>query len=565
MRARPARAVEGQFDGARIDIAHQPADVLVLAGKRRTVLEVARLADGGAQFLGQLDGGELLLAQPHQAHAQLLRRLGDTLAGGTAGLGPFAQFGFGLVVFAGHAHSRGRQGRRCYNSAMPGALDAARMQELHQVVGDALAAARAAGASQAEADASAQQGLNVTVRLGEVETLEYHRDRGLAVTVYFDQRKGTASTGDLRPEAIVATVHKACTIARHTARDDCAGLAEPDDMAREVLELDLDHPWAIEPDAAVELARECEAAGRALDARIGNSEGATLATHRGLRVYGNSHGFLAGIPGTSHSLSCALIAQVGSDMQRDHWYTISRDAQRLLPPAEVGRRAATRAVARLGAQRLATQRAPVLFAPELARGLYSHFLGAIRGASQYRRSSFLLDAAGSQVFPEALQMQERPHIRGALASAPFDSEGVATRDRELVRDGVLDGYVLGSYSARKLGLRTTGNAGGIHNLLVSAPAIALSPEALIERLGTGLYVTELMGQGVNGVTGDYSRGASGFWVEGGRIVHAVHEVTIAGNLRQMFKDIAAIGADIYNSGSKSVGSVLVSRMKLAGS
>jgi len=438
------------------------------------------------------------------------------------------------------------------------------MQELHQVVSDALAAARAAGASQAEADASAQLGLNVTVRLGEVETLEYHRDRGLAVTVYFDCHKGSASTGDLRPEAIAATVAKACAIARHTARDECAGLAEPEDMAREVPELDLDHPWGIEPDAAVELARACEAAGRDLDARIGNSEGATLATHRGLRVYGNSHGFLAGLPGTSHSISCALIAQVGSDMQRDHWYSISRDAAQLLPPAEVGRRAATRALARLGARRIATQRAPVLFAPELARGLYSHFIGAIRGASQYRRSSFLLDAAGEQVFPTALQMQERPHIRGALASTPFDAEGVATRDRELVHDGVLEGYVLGSYSARKLGLRTTGNAGGIHNLLVSAPAIALAPAALLERLGTGLYVTELMGQGVNGVTGDYSRGASGFWVEGGQLAFPVHELTIAGNLREMYRDIVAVGTDVDEQGAIRCGAVLVGAMTIAG-
>ncbi|MFM2287027.1 MAG: peptidase PmbA, partial [Pseudomonadota bacterium] len=343
-----------------------------------------------------------------------------------------------------------------------------------------------------------------------------------------------------------------------------AGLAEPDDMAQEVPELDLDHPWGIEPDASVELARACEAAGRDLDARIGNSEGATLATHRGLRVYGNSHGFLAGLPGTSHSISCALIAQVGSDMQRDHWYSISRDAGQLLPPAEVGRRAATRALARLGARRIATQRAPVLFAPELARGLYSHFIGAIRGASQYRRSSFLLDAAGEQVFPTALQMQERPHIRGALASTPFDAEGVTTRDRELVHDGVLDGYVLGSYSARKLGLRTTGNAGGIHNLLVSAPAIALAPAALLERLGTGLYVTELMGQGVNGVTGDYSRGASGFWVEGGQLAYPVHELTIAGNLREMYRDIVAVGTDVDEQGAIRCGAVLVGAMTIAG-
>jgi PmbA protein len=460
--------------------------------------------------------------------------------------------------------SGGRQGRRCYNSAMSGALDTARMEELHQVVRDALGAARAAGASQAEVDASVQQGLNVTVRLGEVETLEYHRDRGVAVTVYFGHRKGSASTADLRPEAITTTVAKACAIARHTASDDCAGLAEPDDMAREVPDLDLDHPWGIEPDAAVVIARECEAAGRAVDARIANSEGATLSTQRGLRVYGNSHGFLAGLPGTSHSLSCSLIAQAGSDMQRDYWYSVSRNATQLLPAAEIGRRAARRAIARLGARRIATQRAPVLFAPELARGFYGHFIGAIRGASQYRRASFLLDAAGERLFPAAVQMRERPHLRGALASAPFDGEGVATRERTLVNDGVLDGYVLGSYSARKLGLRTTGNAGGIHNLDVHAPAITLDFEGLLRRMGTGLYVTELMGMGVNGVTGDYSRGASGYWVENGALAYPVHELTIAGNLRAMMQDVQAVGSDVDTQGAIRCGAVLLGEMTIAG-
>jgi PmbA protein len=447
---------------------------------------------------------------------------------------------------------------------MPEALDAARMDELRQVVSDALAAARTAGASQAEADASVQKGLNVTVRLDEVETLEYHRDRGVAVTVYFGHRKGSASTADLRAEAIATTVAKACAIARHTASDECAGLAEPEDMARQIPELDLDHPWGIEPDGAVEIARECEAAGRAVDARIGNSEGATLSTHRGLHVYGNSHGFLQGSPGTSHSLSCALLAQSGSDMQRDHWYSMARDATQLLPAGEVGRRAAKRALARLGARRISTQRAPVLFAPELARGLYGHFIGAIRGASQYRRASFLLDAAGEQLFPAALQMQERPHLRGALASAPFDSEGVATRDRELVRNGVLDGYVLGSYSARKLGLRTTGNAGGIHNLDVLAPALALDFEGLLARMGTGLYVTELMGMGVNGVTGDYSRGASGYWVENGQLAGPVHELTIAGQLRDIYRDIQAVGTELDLQGAIRCGAVLVGSMMIAG-
>jgi PmbA protein len=447
---------------------------------------------------------------------------------------------------------------------MPEALDAARMDELRQVAVDALAAARLAGASQAEVDASVQQGLNVTVRLGEVETLEYHRDRGVAVTVYFGHRKGSASTADLRPEAIATTVAKACAIARHTASDECAGLAEAADMATVIPELDLDHPWGIEPDAAIEVARECEAAGRAVDARISNSEGATLSTHRGLRVYGNSHGFLQGQPGTSHSLSCALLAQAGSDMQRDHWYSVSRDATQLLPPAEIGRRAATRALARLGARRVATQRAPVLFAPELARGLYGHFVGAIRGASQYRRASFLLDAAGEQLFPAAVQMHERPHLRGALASAPFDAEGVTTRDRALVEGGVLAGYVLGSYSARKLGLRTTGNAGGIHNLDVSAPQLALDQEGLLARMGTGLYVTELMGMGVNGVTGDYSRGASGYWVENGQLAWPVHELTIAGNLREIYRDIQAVGSEVDYQGAIRCGAVLIGAMTIAG-
>jgi PmbA protein len=438
------------------------------------------------------------------------------------------------------------------------------MDELRQVAVDALAAARLAGASQAEVDASVQQGLNVTVRLGEVETLEYHRDRGVAVTVYFGHRKGSASTADLRPEAIATTVAKACAIARHTASDECAGLAEAADMATVIPELDLDHPWGIEPDAAIEVARECEAAGRAVDARISNSEGATLSTHRGLRVYGNSHGFLQGQPGTSHSLSCALLAQAGSDMQRDHWYSVSRDATQLLPPAEIGRRAATRALARLGARRVATQRAAVLFAPELARGLYGHFVGAIRGASQYRRASFLLDAAGEQLFPAALQMHERPHLRGALASAPFDAEGVTTRDRALVEGGVLAGYVLGSYSARKLGLRTTGNAGGIHNLDVSAPQLALDQEGLLARMGTGLYVTELMGMGVNGVTGDYSRGASGYWVEDGQLAWPVHELTIAGNLREIYRDIQAVGSEVDYQGAIRCGAVLIGAMTIAG-
>jgi len=443
-------------------------------------------------------------------------------------------------------------------------VDATRIPQLQQVVSDALAQARALGASQADADASVQQGLSVTVRMGNVDTIEYHRDRGMAVTVYFGQRKGTASTADLGQAAVATTVAKACAIARHTASDEFAGLADAQAMAREIPDLDLDHPWEITPEQAVEVARSCEAAGLALDTRLTNSEGAALSTHQGVRVYGNSHGFLAGFPSTSHSLSCALIAQVGQDMQREQWYSVVRDATRLESGTAIGRRAATRALARLGARRIATRRAPVLFAPDMARGLLAHFVGAIRGASQYRRASFLLDSAGEQLFPSFFHLQERPHLPQALASSPFDAEGVATRDRELVHGGVLGGYVLGSYSARKLGLQTTGNAGGIHNLIASSSEASVDFEGLLARMGTGLYVTELMGQGVNGVTGDYSRGASGFWVENGALAYPVHEITIAGNLREMYRGIAALGTDVDIQGAIRCGSLLIADMTIAG-
>jgi PmbA protein len=442
-------------------------------------------------------------------------------------------------------------------------VDGSRIAELKDVVASALQEARDAGASQAEADVSLQRGLTVTVRLGEVDTIEYHRDRGLSVTVYFGKAKGSASTADLRPAAVHETVVKASAIAQHTSADDCAGLADPDALAREIPDLDLYHPWDVEPEQAVQLARECEAAGLACDARLKNSEGATVTTHSGVRVHGNSLGFLAGFPSTSHSLSCALVAQERQDMQRDYWYTVARNPAALESASAIGQRAAQRALRRLGARQLSTRRAPVLYAPELARGMFGHFIGAISGTSQYRRSSFLLNAAGQQVFPEFLDIVERPHLLQALASSPFDAEGVATRDRELVRAGVLQGYVLGSYSARKLGLSTTGNAGGIHNLLVSSGQSG-SFEQLLQLMGTGLYVTELMGQGVNGVTGDYSRGASGFWVENGAIAFPVHEVTIAGNLRDMLRNIVAVGNDVDVQGAIRTGSLLLEAMTIAG-
>jgi PmbA protein len=447
---------------------------------------------------------------------------------------------------------------------MSQAVDASRIPELRDIVAMALQEARAAGATQAEADVSLQQGLNVTVRLGEVETIEYQRDRALGITVYFQGAKGSASSADLRPEAVRAMVAKACSIARFTARDEFAGLAEAADMASSVPDLDLYHPWTLTPEDAIEMARSCEAAGMAVDARLTNSEGASVSTHRGVRVYGNSHGFLAGYPSTSHSISCVLLALEGDDMQRDYWYTASRRATDLQDLQQVGRRAGDRAIARLGARQITTRKAPVLFAADVARGFFGHLVSAVRGSSQYRKSSFLLDAAGEQVLPRFVQLNEKPHLPRAMASNPFDAEGVTTRDRDLVRSGVLQGYVLGSYSARKLGLHTTGNAGGIHNLLVSSTEGLLDLPQLFARMGSGLYVTELMGQGVNGVTGDYSRGATGFWVENGALAYPVHEVTVAGNLKQMYRGVQALGSDVDVHGAIRTGAVLVDEVTIAG-
>jgi len=436
--------------------------------------------------------------------------------------------------------------------------------QLQDVVAFALEEAARQGASQCEADANVSQGLGVTVRLGEVDTIEYQRDRGLGVTVYFGKRKGSASTADLSRKAVRETVEKACAIARYTAEDPYAGLIEPEELARDIPDLDLDHPWGLTPEEAIGIARRCEAAGLEVDQRITNSEGGSLNSQRHTGVYGNSLGFLAGVSSTSHSVSCSLIAQQGEEMQRDYWYTAARDPSDLEVPEAIGRLAGQRAVARLGSRKLSTRKAPIAFAPDMARGLFKHFTGAIRGAAQYRKASFLLNAAGEQVFPSFLQIYERPHIPKGLASNPFDDEGAATRDRDLILDGVLEGYVLGSYSARRLGLKSTGNAGGVHNLIVATPGKALDPQSFLTRMHNGLWVTELMGQGVNGVTGDYSRGASGFWVENGAIAYPVHEITIAGNLKQMYRDIVAVGSDVDIRGTVRTGSVLIGEMTIAG-
>jgi PmbA protein len=443
------------------------------------------------------------------------------------------------------------------------AAPVAEWPDLLALVDIALEEADSLGASQAEAAVSMDVGLSVTARLGEVETIEYHRDRGMAVTVYFGTHKGSASTSDLGADALRETVAKACSIARFTAEDACAGLADPADLAGgEVPDLQLSHPWDLSPERACEMAIACEAAAMGVDARITNSEGASVGTHRGFRAYGNSYGFRGAYPGTVHSVSCAVLGSENGSMERDYWYSTARDWRELEDVAQVGRRSGERTVRRLGARKLATARLPVLFSPEVARGLIGHFVGAIRGGSQYRRASFLLDAAGERIFPDWFAISERPHLPRALASAPFDHEGVRTCDREIVEGGVLLGYVLSAYSARKLGLRTTGNAGGTHNLIVHGRGRDF--EQMLALMGRGLLVTELMGQGVNGVTGDYSRGAAGFWVENGRIVHPVHEVTIAGNLKDMYRQIVEVGSDLDLRGGIRTGSILISEMTVAG-
>lgn len=445
---------------------------------------------------------------------------------------------------------------------MPNTSKMLSQADLEACVALALDEAKRLGATEAEVGVSVDSGLSVTARMRDVETLEYHRDRGMGVTVYRGKRKGSASTADVSSQVVKETVAKAYSIAGFTAEDPCAGLPEAEMLARDIPDLDLNHPWDIEPETARELAIQCEAAALDTDARIGNSEGATLSSHQGLRVFGNSLGFLAGYPSTVHSLSCAVLSQQDGDMQRDYWYSSVRDWRDLENGESIGRRAAKRALERLGARQIQTCVAPVLFVPELARGLIGHFLGAIRGGSQYRRSSFLLDAAGQQIFPSWFGCTERPHLRKALASAPFDSEGVTTQERKWVDAGVLTGYVLSTYSARKLGLKTTGNAGGVHNLVVDAGPDDFN--ALLKKMDRGLVVTELMGQGVNGVTGDYSRGAAGFWVENGAMTYPVHEITIAGNLKDMLKRIVAVGADVDNRGGIRTGSILLESMTIAG-
>ena len=448
------------------------------------------------------------------------------------------------------------------SSAAPEDDSRARLQRLAGIAEQLLAQARAAGASQAEVSCNEDSGLAVNVRMGEVETVEATRDRGIAVTVYFGTRKGSASTADLRDDSLAATVAQACAIARHTEDDPASGLADADLMATTQREFDGWHPAAFDADRAIAIALAAEAAGREIDARIGNSDGASANAGASVSVYANSHGFLGAERSTSYSIGCALIAGEGDDMQRDSWYSVALAEGDLEAPDAIGRKAAQRTLARMDPRSLPTGEVPVLFAAEMARSLVGHYLNAVSGGALYRKASFLLDSVGTRVFPDWFGIDELPFLPRGFRSAAFDAEGVATRESPLVRDGIVQRYVLGSYSARKLGLASTGNAGGVHNLQVRANADGL--DALVQGMGRGLLVTELMGQGVNAITGDYSRGAAGFWVEGGRIAYPVDGITIAGNLKTMFDAIEAVGNDVDPRSHIGTGSMLVGRMTVAG-
>lgn len=434
--------------------------------------------------------------------------------------------------------------------------------ELKDLVLYALSKAKSLGATSAEAGVSIESGLSTNVRLGSVETIEFNHDKSLGLTVYIGNKKGSISSTDLRREALQTVIEAACNIAKYGEEDPCAGLADKEFLAKEIPDLDLYHPWGIQPEEAIQYARECEAAALALDSRISNSEGAGLSTHERFRIYGNSHGFLGSYPSTSHSVSCTVIGQSLGMMQRDYDFTVARDPKHLDSFVKIGRSAAERVLSRLSSRKIKTTQAPVLIAAEIAPGFIGNFIAAISGGNLYRKSSFLVEHLDKQIFPSFVHMEEMPHLIGGLGSAPFDLEGVSTQQHDIVRDGILKSYVLGSYSARKLGFKTTGNAGGLHNLLVSNSG--MDRAALIKKMDRGLIVTEMMGSGVNLVTGDYSRGAVGFWVENGEIQYPVEEITIAGNLKDMFSKLVAIGNDTEKRSNIQTGSLLLEQMMIAG-
>ena len=454
-------------------------------------------------------------------------------------------------------------------SSAPGSIEHSRdrfsnsADSLRDIAQYMLGYAKQHGASAAAADVSEGFGQAVTVRQGEVETIEYNRDKGLAITVYIGQQRGNASTSDFSPQAVRDTVDAALSIARYTAKDDCSGLPDADMLARDCPDLDLYHPWDLPVDKAIELAQQCEQAALEADERINNSEGATVNVHEAQFVHANSLGFVGGYPTSRHSISCAVIAGKDDAMERDYWYNVARDARDLQDAQQVGQIAAQRTVRRLNARQLDTMQVPVLFEAPIASGLLGHFVGAVSGGSLYRKSSFLLDQLDKPVFASHINIEDIPDIRKGLASSPFDDEGVRVQRRTIIENGTLRGYFLGSYSARKLGLRTTGNAGGNHNLILRSTEQHDFAQ-LLKNMGRGLLVTELLGSGVNAVTGDYSRGAAGFWVEHGEIQYPVQEITIAGNLKDMYRNIVAVGNDVLVQGSRQCGSILVEGMTVAG-
>jgi len=438
--------------------------------------------------------------------------------------------------------------------------------QLKQFAQDVLRFARNKGATDAAVEISEGVGLSVGVRRGKIETIEQNKDKGIGVTVFIGQQRGNASTSDFSEKALAATVDAAYNIARFTAVDDCAGLPDADSLEMHPQELKLFYPWKISSEDAIALAIRCEDAAFAVDPRITNSEGANVHASQSHFVAANSVGFMGGYATSRHSLSVAPIAGRGAHMQRDHWYSSARNPKKLSQPEAVGRYAAERALSRLHAKKLDTRKCPVLFEAPLAIGLVGALVQAVSGGALYRKSTFMVDSLGKTVFPAHIQLNEDPHIPGAAGSSPFDSEGVKTQQRAVVKDGVLQGYFLSTYSARKLGMKTTGNSGGSHNLAFTSDLTRPRDNfaAMLKKMGTGLLVTELMGQGVNYMTGDYSRGASGFWVENGVIQYPVEEITIAGSLTEMFRDIVAVGADTIVRGTKQTGSILIANMTIAG-
>jgi len=439
-------------------------------------------------------------------------------------------------------------------------------QQLHDKILHLIDHAKKLGTDQAEASISVALGFEVTARMGDVETVEQHQEKNLQITVYQEHRRGSASTSDLSIDAIMAALHKACAIAKYAESDACLGLADAEKMAVHYPDLQLSHPWSITPEQAIDSAIHCDNVARDQDARIKNSEGASVSTNSDYYVYANSHGFLGDFSSSEHSISCSVIAETNGDMQRDYEYTIARNANDLQTIDWVAKNAASKALARLGAQKISTRQCPVIFHSNVARSLWGHFVAAISGYNLYRRTSFLCDHLHKPVFPDFVTIYQDPHLLGDIGSQPFDDEGVATQKIEYIKNGLLRNYVLGSYSARKLGLQTTGNAGGVFNLCIQSSdhSVDFNLSQLLREMGTGLLLTELIGQGVNLMTGDYSRGAFGFWVENGEIQYPVHEITVAGNLQELFRGVQLIGNDIDRRGNIKTGSVLLDRMTIAG-